>query len=258
MGRVLINLVENAGKVHIDLKTAAQFAMKVEAIEKHNYDKFIRLMETSKEDAEQVLLRDPYSLWILPDKTRIKKFEKSFEAMVDFFLAAQIKWDEESADLKRSFLKLVEETKAYVNAVTEDLQNLLRIGTIATGIGSLVEWRTSFFTKIFKLAIKYFRVFQNLTQPFLQNLVNIGRLMFPAVEVAVMEAIVYAQVVGFALYLGYRLCPVIMDMFRSAVVYLQKIMLDDNTALYYKEFLQLFKTVDPNFVPLQLLNLISN
>jgi len=258
MGRVLIDLVENAGKVHIDLKTAAQFAMKVKAIEEHNYDKFIRLMKTSKEDAEQVLLRDPYSLWILPDKSRLKKFQKSFEAMVDFFLAAQINWDEDSADLKRSFLKLVEETKAYVNSVTEDLQMLLGAGTITIGIGSIIEWRTGFFTKIFKLAIKHFRVFQNLTQTFLQNLVTIGRLMFPAVEVAVMEAIVSALVVCFALYLGYKLAPVIMDMFESAVVFLQKIILDGNTAFYYKQFLQLFKTVDSNFDSLQLLNLISN
>jgi len=252
MGRVLITLVENAGQVHIDLGIAAQLAMKVKAINKDDYLKFIRLMQTSKEDAEKVLWRNPYSLWILPDKSRLIKFEESFTKMVDFFLEADIKWDEDSAALKRSFLKLVNETKSYVNSVTEDLKKLLGIGTIVTGI-SLVEWSTSFFTKIFNLAIKYFKVFENLTLPYLQNLVTIGRFIFPAVECAVMEAIVTSLAAGFAIYLGYKLAPVLMDVFRSAVVFVQKAILNSDTSYFYKQILQHFKTVDPNFVPLQLL-----
>ena len=255
MGKVLNTLVEKAGLVHIDLKTAAQFATKVKAIEKHDYYKFIGLMQTSEEDAEKVLLRDPYSLWTMPDKSRLKQFEKSFTVMVDFFLDAKINWDEENAELKKSFLKLVNETKAYVQSITEDLRMLLGVGTAAIGIGFITEWHNGFITKIFKLAITYCK---DLTLPYLQNLVKIGRFMYPAVSCAAMEAIVTSLAVGFALYLGYKLCPVIMDMFSSAVVLLQKIMFDSNSAFYYKQILQYFKAVDPNFVvSLQLLNLIT-
>jgi len=243
--KVLIDLQANASKVHDRLKTASKVIMK-----QYDKKKFDALIKKNEEDAEELLKGDPRYVYLVADKRNLIKFKKSFEDVLTYFFDATKNWENWnnfSEDFKLQWLQdLIIETKKYVESVHVTMQRLLLGVGLAVVVG-FIEIFTGFLTNAFKFAIKSCK---SLTQPYLQTLTTIGTYLFPAVGVAVMEAIVTALTVGFAIYMGYQLVIGVKGLYDAAVLFLRKTALNSTEAACYRQILQHYSAIDANFVPL--------